>query len=175
MEVNFTFWKFSLKIRINFCPRHPQFLDIFLCLLCSSPFPFSVILHMDNRLLLWKVMAPGQLVHFNTIVANVINRAFTDSPMMFNSLDIDSLFWSPLLRLQTFSIRFKFLFLVPLSILDTFFIFSVKTHVLLQRLRIYCQSLVFLLFSLQILALILWSLVATHNLWIETDISCGSW
>lgn len=117
---NFTFWKFSLKIRLNFCPRHPQVLAIFLCFRCSSPFPFSVILdHMDNRSLLWKFMASGQLVHFNTIGANVIRGAFTDSLNVLNSLDIDSLFSSPLLQLQTLSILFKFLFLVQLSILDT--------------------------------------------------------
>lgn len=46
--------------------------------------PISVILHMDKGPLLWKVVAPDLLVHFNTIVANVINRAFTDSPVSFH-------------------------------------------------------------------------------------------
>ena len=73
-------------------------------------------------------------VHVYATIADVISRAFTDSPVSFSSLHIDPLFSSLQWLFQIFPMLSKFPFLVPLSILNTLFILVVKAHSLLQRL-----------------------------------------
>lgn len=101
-------------------------------ILISTPWSFIWIIGYCYR----RSWYLADWVQVYIIVTNVINRAFTDYPVSFNSLDIDSLFLSPQWLFQTVPILFKFPFLVTLSMIPfiSFLSLVVKAHSLLQIL-----------------------------------------
>ena len=127
------------------------------------PFPLCGLTHGE-----WATAVEGHgtsdRVHVYTTIADVISRAFTDSPVSFSSLHplFSSLQW----LFQIFPMLSKFPFLVPLSILNTLFILVVKAHSLLQRLW---ESSVFLLLNLKIHLNIFLLLKAIQRLWIRIE------